>query len=44
MSKSSKKIKNIYFLIYVDFMIIYVQKVIYGRTTQNDSSEPHNIS
>jgi hypothetical protein len=23
------------------FMLIYVQKVIYGRSTQNYSSEPH---
>ncbi len=23
-------------------MITYIQKIIYGRTTQNYSSEPHN--
>jgi len=25
------------------FLLIYVQKVIYERTTQNYSSEPHKI-
>ena len=35
-----KKIK-IYFKIYVNFMLIYVQKVINGRTNQNYSAEPH---
>jgi hypothetical protein len=40
------KIKNKFFFIYVNFMIIYVKKLFYGRTdrrtTQNYSSEPHN--
>ncbi len=26
---------------YLNFIIVYVQKVIYGMTTQNYSSEPH---
>jgi len=41
MSKSSKKF-FIYFLIYVNFMLIYVQKLFTdGRATQNYSSEPY---
>ncbi len=40
--KYDLELKKIYFfLIYVNFMLIYVQKVIYGLTTQNYSSEPH---
>ncbi len=27
---------------YANFTLIYVQKVIYGRTAQNFSSKPHN--
>ena len=46
MLKSSKKIFFFKFLIYVNFMLIYVKiikkkKTFYGRTTQNYSSEPH---
>jgi len=43
--KIIKKIKNNYFKIYFNFMIIYVNKRFFtdGRTTQNYSSEPHKM-